>query len=56
MKKALPDLDKGNPFYSDAAIKQWKKRMHELIQAEKEFGKTRRSPTENIQETPTQED
>jgi len=56
MKKALPDLDKGNPFYSDQAIKQWKKRMQELIQTEKEFGKTRRQPTEDIQETSAQED
>jgi len=56
MKKALPDQDKGHPFYSDEALRRWKKRIHELTQAEKEFGKTRRQPTEDIQETITRED
>lgn len=56
MKKSLPDLDKGNSFYSDEALRRWKKRIQELLKAEKEFGKTRRQPTEDIQETPSQED
>jgi len=55
-QKKLKNLDLNNPFYSDEAICKWKKRLQELIRAEKELGKTRRQPTEDIQETPTQED
>ncbi len=37
MKKSLPDLDKGHPFYSEESTAEWKIRIKRLVKEEEEM-------------------
>jgi len=38
----MKDLDKGHSFYSDDAVKKWKRRLKDLEKAEKDLVKENR--------------